>query len=93
MSKLKGLLIVSFGKGHLIKKGLFVESFLTIWIHGTLEISAIIIAGAAGLTMGKGLVFPGTFRRIQAFQRSARRGLKIMVGIFPIFVVAGFIEG
>lgn len=76
-----------------IQKGLFVESFLTIWIHGTLEISAIIIAGAAGLTMGKGLVFPGTFRRIQAFQRSARRGLKIMVGIFPIFVVAGFIEG
>ena len=76
-----------------IQKGLFYESFLTIWIHGTLEISAIIIAGAAGLTMGKGLVFPGTFRRIQAFQKSARRGLKIMVGIFPIFVAAGFIEG
>lgn len=76
-----------------IEQGLFWESFLTIWIHGTLEISAIIIAGAAGLTLGKGLVFPGTYRRIQAFQRSARRGLKIMVGIAPIIIMAGFIEG
>ncbi|MCB0553221.1 MAG: stage II sporulation protein M, partial [Phaeodactylibacter sp.] len=44
-----------------IERGLFWDSFLTIWIHGTLEISAIIIAGAAGLTLGKGLVFPGTY--------------------------------
>ncbi|HRF40286.1 MAG TPA: stage II sporulation protein M, partial [Saprospiraceae bacterium] len=76
-----------------IERGLFWESFLTIWIHGTLEISAIIIAGAAGITVGKGLVFPGAYRRMQAFQRSARRGLKIMVGIAPIIILAGFIEG
>ncbi|MFK7947156.1 MAG: stage II sporulation protein M [Saprospiraceae bacterium] len=71
----------------------FKESLLTIWIHGTLEISAIILAGAAGLTMGRGLVFPGTYSRIQAFQVSARRGVKMMLGIFPIFIIAGFIEG
>jgi len=76
-----------------IEKGLFLESFLTIWTHGTLEISAIIIAGAAGFTMGKGLVFPGTLTRLQAFQVSARRGLKIMIGIAPIIILAGFIEG
>jgi len=76
-----------------IERGLFWESFLTIWIHGTLEISAIVIAGAAGITVGKGLVFPGAYRRAQAFQRSARRGLKIMVGIAPIIILAGFIEG
>ena len=76
-----------------VQKGVFWESFLTIWTHGTLEISAIIIAGAAGLTMGKGLVFPGTLSRLQAFQISARRGLKIMMGIVPIFIIAGFIEG
>ncbi|NET38656.1 MAG: stage II sporulation protein M [Cyanothece sp. SIO1E1] len=76
-----------------IQEGLFWESFLTIWIHGTLEISAIIIAGAAGITMGRGLVFPGTYTRLQAFQRSARRGVKIMFGIAPIFILAGFIEG
>lgn len=76
-----------------IEKGVFLESFLTIWTHGTLEISAIIIAGAAGMTMGQGLVFPGTLTRLQAFQVSARRGLKIMFGIAPIIILAGFIEG
>ncbi len=75
------------------EQGVFLESFLTIWIHGTLEISAIIIAGAAGLTMGRGLVFPGTYSRLQAFQISARRGMKIMLGIAPIIIAAGFIEG
>lgn len=76
-----------------IERELFWDSFLTVWIHGTLEISAIIIAGAAGITMGKGLAFPGTYTRAKAFQRSARFGIKIMAGIVPIFVIAGFIEG
>lgn len=75
------------------EEGVFLESFLTIWIHGTLEISAIVIAAAAGITMGKGLAFPGTLTRLQAFQISARRGVKIMMGIVPIFIFAGFFEG
>ncbi len=75
------------------EQGLLRESALTIWMHGALEISAIVIAGAAGITMGMGLVFPGTLTRIKAFQLSARRGLKIMVGITPIIIIAGFIEG
>jgi len=75
------------------EKGVFWESFLTIWTHGTLEISAIIIAGAAGITMGKGILFPETYSRMQSFQLSAKRGFKIMLGITPIFIMAGFIEG
>jgi uncharacterized membrane protein SpoIIM required for sporulation len=75
------------------KQGVFLESFLTIWMHGTLEIAAIIIAGGAGITMGKGLVFPGTLTRLKSFQITARRGLKIMIGLIPIFIIAGFIEG
>ncbi|MBK9336404.1 MAG: stage II sporulation protein M [Lewinellaceae bacterium] len=76
-----------------IQKGLFWESFLTIWIHGTLEISAIIIAGAAGLVAGSGLLFPGTYTRRQAFQLTMRRGLKIFIGLIPMFVLAAFFEG
>ncbi len=72
--------------------GLLKESFLTIWIHGTLEISAIIIAGAAGISMGNGWLFPGTYSRLESFRRSTLRGLKIIVGIIPIFIVAGFLE-
>lgn len=76
-----------------ISKGLFWPSFLTIWIHGTLEISAIIIAGAAGLVAGSGLLFPGTHTRVQAFQISVRRGLKIFLGVAPIILLAAFFEG
>lgn len=66
---------------------------LTIWIHGTLEISAIVLAGGAGLVMARGLLFPGTYSRAEAFRQSARDGLKLAVGLVPIFVVAGFLEG
>ena len=75
------------------EKGLLKEMLLTIWLHGTLEISAIIIAGGAGFELAKGLVMPGTFTRIQAFRASAQKGLTIMVGLVPVFMMAGFIEG
>ncbi|MFK8165752.1 MAG: stage II sporulation protein M [Lewinella sp.] len=74
-------------------KGLFQESFLTIWIHGALEISSIVLAGGAGLAMGKGLLFPGTHSRFDAFKASSRDGLKIMLGLVPLFIIAGFLEG
>jgi uncharacterized membrane protein SpoIIM required for sporulation len=74
-------------------QGLLQESFLTIWMHGALEISSIVLAGGAGLAMGKGLLFPGTLSRFDAFKHSARDGLKIMLGLLPLFVIAGFLEG
>lgn len=43
--------------------------------------------------MGSGLVFPGTYSRMQAFQITAKKGLKILIGIAPILALAGFIEG
>ena len=52
----------------------------------------IIIAGAAGITMGNGWLFPGTYPRLVSFRRAARRGMKIVVGTVPVFIVAGFIE-
>lgn len=73
--------------------GLLFESFLAVFLHGTLEISAIIIAGAAGLAMGNGWLFPGTYSRIVSFRRGAKQGLKIIVGTIPVFICAGFIEG
>lgn len=74
-------------------QGLLQESFLTIWMHGALEICSIVIAGGAGLAAGKGLLFPGTLSRFDAFKISARDGLKIMLGTVPLFVIAGFLEG
>lgn len=74
------------------QKGYLLTSVLTIWIHGTLEISAIVIAGCAGLTMGNALLFPGTYPRLYSFRKGAKQGLKIAVGLVPIFIMAGFLE-
>lgn len=63
-----------------------------IWIHGALELSAIVIAGCAGLVMGNSLIFPGTYPRMHSFRQGARKGLKIMMALIPVFIVAGFIE-
>jgi uncharacterized membrane protein SpoIIM required for sporulation len=74
-------------------KDLLWESSRTIWIHGTIEISVIIIAGSAGLVLGNGLLFPKTYTRLASFKRSFKDGLKIMVSTIPFFIVAGFLEG
>lgn len=73
-------------------KGLLVVSFLGIWIHGAFEISAIAIAGGAGITLGNGLLFPGSYTRLQSLQLSAKRGLKIMMSLIPFLIAAGFLE-
>jgi uncharacterized membrane protein SpoIIM required for sporulation len=75
------------------KHGLLLSSALTIWIHGTLEISAIVIAGCAGFVMGNSLLFPKTFSRLESFRRGAKQGLKLVIGLVPIFITAGFLEG
>lgn len=77
----------------LFQQGVIRAALLTVWIHGTLEISAIIIAGCAGLTVGNSILFPKTYSRLVSFQRGARQGLKIAVGLVPIFITAGFLEG
>lgn len=73
-------------------KGLLLQSVLVIWIHGTLEISAIIIAGCAGLVMGNSILFPGTYSRSASFIRCAKQGVKIVIGLIPVFILAGFLE-
>lgn len=74
-------------------KGLGWQSVLVIWVHGTLEISAIIIAGAAGIILGNSILFPGTHKRLHSLKRGTRDGLKLMIGLVPVFITAAFLEG
>ncbi|MBK6344197.1 MAG: stage II sporulation protein M [Flavobacteriales bacterium] len=74
------------------EQGVLRESVLTIWVHGTLEISAIIIAGGAGLCIGNAWLFPGTYARGESFRRGAKTGLKVVLGLVPVFILAGFLE-
>lgn len=87
-----GIMLGSF-EYYFFSKGLGWESVLVIWIHGTLEISAIIIAGAAGLVLGNSLLFPKTYSRLISLKRGAKEGLKIIIGLIPVFICAAFLEG
>lgn len=74
------------------EQGLLLPSLLVIYIHGTLEILAIVIAGGAGLTMACSVLLPGSYPRGTAFIRGAKRGAKIVLGLVPVFITAGFLE-
>lgn len=79
--------------------GAFAQSGIesTLWVtilpHGALELSAILVAGAAGLRMGWPLWCPGQRTRVRALRDGATEAVLIAVGLIPAFVVAGFIEG
>lgn len=70
-----------------------VQSILVTFIHGTLELSSIVIAGSGGLMLGNALLFPKTYTRIQSLKMAAKDSIKIMVSLIPIFIVAAFFEG
>jgi uncharacterized membrane protein SpoIIM required for sporulation len=61
--------------------------------HGLLELTAVIVAGAAGLRLGWAIIAPGDRSRVDAVGLEARRAVLIALGLMVAFVVAGFIEG
>jgi uncharacterized membrane protein SpoIIM required for sporulation len=69
------------------------ESWSVIMLHGTIELSVIVICGAAGMVMGNAILFPGTYSRRVSFVKGAKAGLKIVMSTVPLFIIAGFIEG
>jgi uncharacterized membrane protein SpoIIM required for sporulation len=68
------------------------QALPVIMLHGTIELSSIVIAAAAGFVMGNSILFPGTYSRLISFKMGALKGLKIVIGLVPFFVLAGFIE-
>lgn len=61
--------------------------------HGSLELPAIFLAGAAGLLLARGIVFPGAYRRGYAVRHYSSQGVQLIFGIVPLLVIAGVIEG
>ena len=69
--------------------------FFWAWIlpHGIPELTSIAIAGGAGLLLARGLLLPGPRRRRDALRAEARQSATLVVGLIPILVLAGVIEG
>ena len=61
--------------------------------HGVLELPAIFISGGAGLILAKGFLFPGLLTRRESISRAGGQSACLMLGVIPILVVAGLIEG
>lgn len=86
-----GVMIGAF-ENIFFSKGLGMKSVMVIWIHGTLEIWSIIIAGSAGFIIGAGILFPGTYSRMHSFKLAIKDAVKILLSLVPFFITAAFLE-
>ncbi|WP_151085718.1 stage II sporulation protein M [Hymenobacter baengnokdamensis] len=86
-----GLMLGAF-QYFFFQQKVLLASLLTIWIHGTLEISSLVLAGGAGFVLARGLLFPGTYARRESLRLAARESLKLALGIVPLLGIAGFLE-
>ena len=70
---------------------------LSLWSfvapHGSLELPSIILAGAAGLRLGQGVVFPGIYRWRDSIALAGAEATRIVAGVIPLLVIAGSLEG
>ncbi|MBO9585714.1 MAG: stage II sporulation protein M [Flavobacterium sp.] len=75
------------------EQGVFWKSVRGIWIHGSMEIFAIVIETTAGFILGASILFPKTFSRLNSFKIGFKNSFKIFLSTFPFTISAGFLEG
>jgi uncharacterized membrane protein SpoIIM required for sporulation len=86
---------VSIGSvfGLYISKGIGKLLLAFVAPHGVLELSAIAIAGGAGLLLAAGLLLPGARTRKRALVENGRRAINLVAAAALLLVVAGVLEG
>lgn len=75
------------------EQGVIWESIRGIWIHGAMEIFAIVIEAAAGFVLGASILFPKTYSRLTSLKIGFKNGLKIVLSTIPFTFAAGMLEG
>jgi len=73
--------------------GMSVSLWSFVAPHGSLELPSILIAGAAGLRLGRAMVFPGGYRWKDAIAQGGMEASRLVSGIIPLLVIAGCLEG
>lgn len=61
--------------------------------HGVLELPAIFISAGAGLILARGLLFPGLLPRADSLREAGSQAVRLLVGVIPMLIIAGAIEG
>jgi len=96
-----GTIYMMFTNGMLIgvigaatwQAGMALQLWTFVAAHGALELPAIFISGGAGLEIARGMLFPGLLPRRESLALAGGRAARLMIGIVPMLVVAGIIEG
>ncbi len=73
-------------------KGVMAELWAWLLPHGVTEIGAIILCGGAGLMLGMSLLRPGHLTRTRSLVLAGREAARLVMGVVPMFIIAGFIE-
>ncbi len=74
-------------------QGLTLDFVAWLAVHGTTELFAILLAGGAGLHIGRSMAFPGDKPVMQATAEAGRRAAQVMAGVVLMLVVAAMLEG
>jgi len=90
---LKNMIMLGSFQYFFYEQGVFWESVRGIWIHGAMEIFAIVIEAAAGFVLGASILFPKTYSRLNSFKMGFKNSLKIFLSTIPFTISAGFLEG
>lgn len=75
------------------RAGMSVPLWSFVAPHGALELPAIFIAGGAGLLLARGILAPGLLPRRDALAESGAAAIRLLLGVFPLLIIAGVIEG
>jgi uncharacterized membrane protein SpoIIM required for sporulation len=85
-------LVIGAVVGHLSQIG-YGETFWSFVVgHGAFELTAIALAGAAGLKLGWALLVPGRFSRGEALRLAAQVSVRLIGGVIGMLLIAAFVE-
>jgi len=85
-------LVIGAVAGHLTEIGYGTTFYAFVIGHGAFELTAIVIAGMAGLNLGTALVRPGQLTRLAALKLASRESMKMVYGVILMLVIAAFLE-
>lgn len=85
-------LVIGAVAGHLAHVGLGVTFYAFAIAHGAFELTAITLAGVAGLKIGLALLCPGRQRRRAALLAAARISVQLIYGVITLLLIAAFLE-
>lgn len=78
--------------GHLTTIGFHTPFFTFVIAHGSFELTAIVLAGAAGLKLGYAILAPGQFTRVESLRQAASVAIKLIYGVIAMLLLAAFVE-